>query len=194
MPLLASFKALLFLAFALTPLTSQAAAYPLEAEYEVPAAKEVGTTAGQLRIRGMAGGGLIASIRERSTASVALEGVIEKMFAPWIGLRASGFISVPFDGQLQLISARLGPSVHFLPYRAVDVGLFFDGGFATLDLFTDIRTAMAMLGSGTTLDVYVTSSVAIHFEGLLQGGIASRNGDARVILMPSLLTGLGFVF
>lgn len=184
----------LALLLAIAPAASPADPYPLEAEYEVPVAKEVGTTAGQLRARGLAGGGLIASIRERNTASIALEGVIEKMFVPWMGLRASGFISVPFDGQLQLMSARLGPSAHFLPYRSVDVGLFFDGGLATLDLFREERTAMAVLGSGSTLDVYVTSSVAFHFEGLLQGGIASRNGDARVILMPSLLGGFGFVF
>jgi hypothetical protein len=168
--------------------------YPHTSEYEVPVAREIGTTTGQLRVRGMAGGGLTASMRERKTAAVALEGVIEKMFQPWIGLRSSGFISIPLDGQLQLFSARIGPSIHFLPYRSVDFGLFFDGGFATLDLFRDHRTAMAILGSGLTLDAYVTHAVAIHFEGLLQGGIASRDGDARVILMPSLVSGIGFVF
>jgi hypothetical protein len=142
----------------------------------------------------MVGGAYAASLGERRTATVALQGVIEKMFQPWIGLRSSGFVSIPFDGQLQMLSARIGPSVHFLPYRSVDFGLFFDGGFATLDLFRDSRTAMAVLGSGLTFDAYVTHAVAFHVEGLLQGGIASRNGDARVILMPSLIAGFGFVF
>ena len=116
------------------------------------------------------------------------------MFQPWVGIRASGFISVPFDGQLQIISTRLGPSVHFVPHRSVDFGMFFDAGFATVDLFRDNRTVMPVLGGGLTLDLYITHAIAFHFEGLSQGGIASRSGDARVILMPSLVGGFGFVF
>lgn len=167
--------------------------YPFPEEYVVPKAEELGTAAGQIRVRGFLGGTYGTALGSRHGLALGMAGVVEGMLTPMVGLRATGFASIPFDAGPQILAARFGPSVHFLPYRRVDLGLFCDAGFATLDLFRANRTLFPMLGGGLTLDYALSSFFALHGELSGQGGIADE-GAARVILLGSALGGIGVMF
>lgn len=167
--------------------------YPFPEEYVVPQATEVGTTAGQIRARGFLGGTYGAELAQRHGPGLALQSVFEGMLTSVIGLRGTGFANIPFDASPQIFAARFGPSVHFLPYRRLDVGLFSDAGLATLDLFRANRTLFPLLGGGATLDYSLTSFLAMHLELSGQGGIADQ-GAARVILLGNALFGIGVMF
>ena len=167
--------------------------YPFPEEYVVPKANEVGTTAGQLRIRGLLGGTYGSVLGSRQGAAFAMQSVIEGMLTSAVGLRATSYASIPFDTAPQILAGRFGPSLHFLPYRRLDVGMFFDAGLATLDLFRANRTLLPMLGGGLTLDYSLSSFFALHGELSGQGGIADE-GAARVVLLGSALGGIGVMF
>lgn len=168
-------------------------AYPFPEEYVVPRATEVGTVAGQIRSRGFIGGSLAAELKERSGVGLALQAVFEGMLTSAIGLRGTTYANIPFDSSPQIFAARLGPSIHFLPYRRFDIGLFSDAGLATLDLFRANRTLFPMLGAGLTMDYSLTSYFAMHLELSGQGGIADQ-GAAHVLLIANALFGVGVMF
>ncbi|MFO0665525.1 MAG: hypothetical protein U0174_16335 [Polyangiaceae bacterium] len=166
--------------------------YPFPEEYVVPKSDEVGTASGQLRLHGLLGGAYVATLGDRHGSAVALTGVTEGMLTSVVGLRATGFASIPFEGP-QVFSARLGPSLHFLPYRRFDLGLFFDGGFATLDLFRANRTLLPVVGSGLTVDYAISNMLSLHGEFSGQVGIADQ-GAARVLLVGSATLGIVVMF
>ena len=168
-------------------------AYPFPEEYVVPQADEVGTTAGQFRARALMGGTLAAELGQRNGIGLGMQTVVEGMLTSVVGLRGTGFASIPFDSSPQILAARLGPSVHFLPYRRLDVGIFSDAGLATLDLFRANRTLYPVLGAGMTMDYALSSFFALHLEFSGQAGIADQ-GAARVIVLGSGLVGLGVMF
>lgn len=160
---------------------------PLAAQYEVPRATEVGTTAGQVRIFGLAGGAYGVA------GSLAGQGTVELMTIPWIGVRSSSTLTIPFARDPQLWSFRVGPSLHFLPYHRVDFSLFFEGGFALVDVTKDARTVMPAIASGGSLDVALTSYVVFRIEGLAHLGIADRSGVAQDYAHAVGLLGLGLM-
>jgi hypothetical protein len=159
---------------------------PYAEEYAPPRDPEVGTAAGQLRILGAAGGAYGDGV------SVAAQGTIELMTTAWLGVRSSSLITVPLGNDPQLWSFRLGPSLHLFPYHRVDVGAFFDGGLALVNLTRSDHTAMPVIAAGGTIDVALSSFIVIHLEGLVQGGIASRAGIAQTYVNAVGLGGLGF--
>jgi hypothetical protein len=173
------------LADAAPPAAVVVPADPFAGEYAPPRATEVGTTAGQLRVLAALGGGWDHG------ASLAGQGTFELMTIPWIGVRASALATAPLAWDAQLVSFRLGPSFHLLPYRRVDLSLFFDGGPALVDVATSHPTVMPVLAGGGALDVALPSYFVLHFEGLVQGGIADRQGAARTYVAPIGLAGIG---
>ena len=167
--------------------------YPFPDEYEIPREKELGTTAGQWRIRALFGGAYGGSMKPNVSPALAMNVVTEWMLTSMIGLRWTGAATIPLGDAPQVFAGRLGPSLHLLPYRRVDVGAFFDGGLATLDLFRANRTLLPVLGAGGTLDISLTGTLAMHVEASLQGGIADIP-SAPVFLMGTATFGGGVMF
>jgi hypothetical protein len=168
-----------------TTATVAVPADPFAGEYRPPHVTEVGTTAGQIRIFASAGALL------DSGPSLAEQGTLELMTIPWVGVRASSLVAIPFRGDPQLASFRLGPSFHLFPYRRFDLSLFFDGGPALVDIATTQRTVMPVLGAGATFEIALSTLFVLHVEGLAHGGIADRQGVAREYIAPVALVGLG---
>jgi hypothetical protein len=160
---------------------------PFAAEYAPPKSIEVGTAANQLRLLGSAGG-----LVEQGLGAAA-QGTMELMTIPWIGVRGSSLVTIPFTNGPQLLGARLGPSLHLLPYQRVDLGSFFEGGAALVDVTKSSHAWMPVVAGGLTLDLAVTSFLVVHLEGYLQAGIADRGGRADVLFHPVGLLGLGLL-
>lgn len=161
---------------------------PFASAYEPPVAEEVGTAAGQLHIRALGGGSW------RKGAALAGQGTLEWMTSSFVGTRLSSRALVALDDRdpdLWVLGA--GSSLHLLPYRPVDVALFGGGGVAFVDLRDDSRTVMPVIDAGIGLDVALSSYWTLHLEGLLQWGIADRDGEARSYFQPVALAGLGLV-
>jgi hypothetical protein len=158
---------------------------PLAAEYAPPRRSEVGTTAGQLRVLASLGGAYDHG------ASLAGQGTFELMTIPWIGVRASALVTVPVAGDAQLTSFRLGPSLHLLPYRRVDLSLFFDGGPALVDIVGSHPTVMPALAAGGTIEIALSTYFVLRLEGFLHAGIADRQGVAQQYIAPVALAGFG---
>lgn len=170
-------------AAALAPVATPAD--PFADEYRPPHETELGTSAGQLRFLASAGGMI------DSGASLAGQGTFELMTIPWIGVRASTLVTAPLRNDPQLVSFRLGPSFHLLPYRRFDLSLFFDAGPALVDVATSQRTVMPVLAAGLTFEIALSSLFVLHFEGLVHGGVADRQGVAHEYVGPVGLMGLG---
>jgi hypothetical protein len=164
----------------------------IDTEYAVPHAAEVGTAANQFQIVGLVGGSLGAFDAGNDVLATG-QGTLEYVAIPWIGVRASSDLAIPVWGGVQPWSFRLGPSLHLLPYRRVDVGLFFEGGFATVDLFTSRRTAMPIAVGGGVIDIALSASWMVRLEGHLTLGIANTEGAATTYGYATGLVGLGYV-
>ncbi len=158
---------------------------PFADEYLAPQAKEVGAAPGQFRL--MAGGGLVHLVPD-----LAIFGALEWMASPWLGIRGTGMIQLTrFGDAPQEISGRLGPWLHFLPYHRVDLGLFFEGGWAVLDVLLKGRNAAPVVAGGAFLDVHVTSYVFIHSQ--LEVDWLVRPGDGH-LFSPVAWLGAGVSF
>lgn len=159
---------------------------PFAAEYRPPHAVTVGTAAGQFRIFGQSGGFIGHDLGWSG------QGILELMTLAWIGVRGSSTLTIPFGNDPQLWAFRLGPSLHILPYRRVDLSIFSEGGFSLVDVTQKhASTIMPVIAGGGSFDVFLSSFVMIRFEGLLQIGIADRKGRAEDIVNPIGLLGLG---
>lgn len=161
---------------------------PFASVYAPPRAEAVGTVAGQLHIRALAGGSL------REGAQLVGQGTLEWMASSFVGTRLSSRTLLALDERdPQLWALVAGPSLHLLPYRPVDLALFADGGVTGVDLDDGSRTLMPVVDGGIGFEVALGSFWTLHFEGLLQWGIADRDGVARSYFQPVALGGLGLV-
>lgn len=169
--------------------------YPLEHEYTQPKVRELGTIPGQIRGRLFTGVALGDSRSDaRVATSLAAQWVFEVMGNAFVGVRTTGFgsLGVPIAGEApQWLSLRVGPSFHFLPFRRVDLGTYLDGGFAVLDLVQRERTWAPALGAGGTLDISLTSYLALHMETGVQGGVFPTDASAHTHWLLSGLFGFG---
>ena len=159
---------------------------PFAREYEVPAARDVGAAAGQLRA---IGSGLVAY--GRPGPSLGLHGTLELMTFAYLGVRASleSTLLRP-DGDPMLVAGKIGPSLHLLPYRRFDVSLFFEGGVAGVDL-TGSATAMPILSPGGTLELWVSPWAFLRGEAHLDWGIYGAAGEPHGYLRLVGVGGLG---
>jgi hypothetical protein len=131
---------------------------PFADEYLPPTPKEVGAAPGQFRL--FAGGGLVHLVPD-----LALFGALEWMASGWLGVRGTGMVQLTrFGDAPQVVSGRLGPWLHVLPYHRVDLGIFFEGGWALLDVLQSTRSAAPVIAGGGFLDVHVNSYVFIHSQ------------------------------
>jgi hypothetical protein len=182
-----------FAAITLVSLTAGAARAdhppdPFAGEYRLPRAREVGTTAGQFR---MIGSGVLAL--GGSAPELGLHGTLELMTFAYLGVRGSLQTTVLHaDDEPLVAAARVGPSLHLLPYRRVDVSLFFEGGAALVKPRSTHLTAMPVLAPGLTLEVWLASWALIRLEGHLEWGLYEAPPEASRYLRYVGLMGLGF--
>jgi hypothetical protein len=159
---------------------------PFAGEYRLPQKRELGTAAGQFRILGSGTLGLGGKGPE-----VGLTGTLELMTFAYLGLRGTLAAPVyrpehvPFVG-----AARVGPSLHLLPYRRVDLSVFCEGGAATVAPFTSKHTAMPMLSPGGTIEVWLDTWLLLRAEGRIDWGVYDA-GRARTYLRFVGALGLG---
>ncbi len=155
---------------------------PFAEEYLPPEPREVGAAPGQFRF--LAGGGLVHLVPD-----LAIFGGLEWMASAWLGVRGTGMIQLTrFKDAPQLISGRLGPWLHLLPYHRVDLGLFFEGGWALLDVLRASRNAAPVIAAGGFLDVHLTSYLFIHSQ--LELDWLVRPGDGH-LFFPVAWLGVG---
>lgn len=159
---------------------------PFAHEYEVPAERDVGAAAGQLRA---IGSGLIGY--GRSGPELGLQGTLELMTFAYLGVRASleSTLLRP-GGDPMLLAGKVGPSLHLLPYRRFDVSLFFEGGIAGVDL-TGSPTAMPILSPGGTLELWVAPWAFLRGEAHVDWGIFGSNDAPHGYLRVMGVGGLG---
>ncbi len=176
--------------FFLFPVVAHAAPDPLAREYDPPRVREVGATAGQVRVVATVGAGI------QNGLHLAGLGTLEFMTIPWVGLRMSSLLTIPLNTGssgtgAQLWVFRMGPSLHLLPHKRVDLSLLFDGGVALVDIGKDTRTVMPAISPGAAFDVWLSSAFFLRFEGTIDIGIADRANAARVYVTPLGFFGLG---
>jgi hypothetical protein len=158
---------------------------PFAQEYRPPVPKEVGTAAGQVRLLGAAGAFGI-------DPELVLQATVEQMTSEYLGMRLTAAGTVTRRSAAPtLVSARVGPSLHLLPYRRADLTLFFEGGGGGIDLLGSDRTWMPVVAPGTALDLALGPSFVVHLEGQLVWGIYARQGAARTFFAPTAVVGLG---
>ncbi len=136
---------------------------PFSAEYVVPTERELGSTAAQLRF---VGGGAVSVAGDGMTAG--LQGTIEVMTVARIGVRGSLQADVvSADEAPWTFAARVGPSLHLLPYRRVDLSLFVEGGAALVSPPGMELTLVPTLSPGIELDVWVSPWWFLSWQGQL---------------------------
>src|SRR5688572_25818325 len=128
---------------------------PFADEYRVPSSSEVGLGAGQLRPMLLGGAS--------PGAGAVMRGTTEYLPGAYFGLRGSLELqlAVPAD-RLTLHSARAGASVHLLPYRRVDVGVWFEGGPALVG-----GRLLPLLVGGLSADIGLSTLLFVHVDAQL---------------------------
>jgi hypothetical protein len=159
---------------------------PFADEYLPLPPRGVGAAPGQIHVQVLGGAGYYRD------AHLAGQGTFEVVALPNIGFRGSLETTVPLGlTDAQLFAARVGPALHLLPYRRVDLGLYLEAGGALVDVFRSRRTAMLTVVPGATFDIALGAYWAMHFEAQLQAGTADRGDRAELVLVPALLFGIG---
>jgi hypothetical protein len=160
---------------------------PYAAEYVVaPSDDDVGTAAGQARAFA---GGLLGIGRDGP--ELGAQGTLELMASAYLGVRASlAWTALRPGGEPMLLAASIGPSLHLVPYRRVDVSLFFEGGFAGVDL-TGRPTAMPIVSPGLAVEVWLTGWAFLRGEGRIDWGIYGTSDAAHGYLRLFAVAGPG---
>jgi hypothetical protein len=162
---------------------------PFAAEYRIPARRDVGAAAGQFRVMGS---GLLALGRDGLDAGGT--GTLELMTFAYVGVRASSEALFLGAGNPSLWAARVGPSLHLLPYSRVDLSGYLEAGVAGLGLFGSNATAAPMLSPGGCIDVWLDSLFFLHLDGHLDWAVYSLADQAHAYLRLVGGAGLGLGF
>lgn len=159
---------------------------PFAAEYQPLPPARAGVAPGQYRFLGMGGAGYYRD------AHLATQGTIEAIGQPNLGVRGSLTATVPLGlTDAQVFAARVGPALHLLPYRKLDLGAYLEAGGAIVDVLRTRRTAMFALTPGVTADVALGAYWTLHVEGAVLLGTADRGGSAEFVCVPVGLFGIG---
>ena len=160
---------------------------PFAGEYAMPRKRQVGTASGQFH---MVGSGMF-TLGGKGPA-FGLHGNLELMTFPYLGVRGSLQTTVfGIDAEPLVFAAKAGPSFHLLPYRRVDLSLFFEGGVAVVRPTKPDSTPMPIFSPGGTLDLWLSHYAFFRLEGRLDWGIYERADAARIYRRFGGLFGLG---
>jgi hypothetical protein len=160
---------------------------PFAGDYELPVAREVGTTAGQFRI---IGSGLMNLGGE--SPALGLHGTLELMTFAYLGVRGSLQTTLFGPNAEPLVfAAKAGASLHLLPYHLVDLSVFFEGGVGVVDPTKSNSTPMPLVSPGGTFEVWLSDWAFVHSEGHVDWGLYERASAAHKYLRFGGLLGLG---
>ncbi len=160
---------------------------PFAGEYVMPKKRQIGTTSGQFR---MVGSGMFTL--GGKGPGFGLHGNLELMTFPYLGVRGSLQTTVVSANREPLVfAAKAGPSFHLLPYRRVDLSLFFEGGVAVVQPTKPESTPMPIFSPGGTLELWLSHYAFLRLEGRLDWGIYERGDAARIYRRFGGLFGLG---
>jgi hypothetical protein len=159
---------------------------PFAKEYRPPVPKEVGTAAGQVRIIGSAG------LAYATGSELALQGTLEAMTFSVLGVRVStAATATRRSSDPRVWSFLVGPSLHVLPYRRIDIALFVEGGVALVDPFADGSTQMPLVRSGVALQIFLSGIWFLQLETAVAWGVFDRGGAPAHYTGGSFLFGVG---
>lgn len=158
---------------------------PFAGEYRPPVADEVGTAAGQVRVIGAAG------VRATGGAQLLGQTTLEIMTLAIAGVRLSSPLSSGSDDP-SLVAWKLGPSLHLLPYRRIDVSLFMEAGAALLSPFSGDRQWTPVVSGGLGFDLSLSTYWFVHAEASLDWLRADVGGASDAVWAPGALLGIGF--
>ncbi len=160
---------------------------PFAASYHMPRVRQVGTTAGQFRMIGAAllhpGG---------AGPELGLHGTLELMTFAYLGVRGSLQTTLFGPSSEPLVfAAKAGASLHLLPYRRVDLSLFFEGGVGVIDPIKPGNTPMPLVSPGVSFEVWLSHWAFLYGEVHLDWGIYERATLAQKYLRVGALLGIG---
>lgn len=160
---------------------------PFAGEYQLPRQRELGAVAGQFRIIGSP-----MLVTSPGGPQFGLHGTLELLTFAYLGVRGSlqSTLTGPDDAPL-LFAAKSGPSLHVLPYRHVDLSLFFEAGAAVVEPTRKRSTPMPVLGPGATFEVWLSHGVFLRFQTHLDWGLYRSPEAARRYKEWGSLLGLG---
>lgn len=153
---------------------------PFADEYRVPASSEVGVGEGQLRP--MLLGGYLAN-----GGGLVVRGTTEYTASTFFALRASMEVQRSAGTALQAQSARAGAAMHLLPYRRVDVGVWFEAGPSWVQQPTGASRWAPLLVGGVSLDIGITTLLFARVEAQLGWATVAPS----TYLRPAVLAGFG---
>lgn len=160
---------------------------PFAATYQLPRAREVGTTAGQFR---MIGSGLLNF--GGTSPALGLHGTLELMTFAYLGVRGSLQTTLFGPSSEPLVfAAKAGASLHVLPYRRVDLSLFFEGGIGVVDPTKPSSAPMPLVSPGATFEIWLSHWAFLHSEVHLDWGIYERAALAHKYMRVGGKLGLG---
>jgi len=158
---------------------------PFASEY-LPLPPTGGVAPGQVRAVGMVGAGYYRDVH------LAAQGTLEVVGLSNLGVRGTLAANLPLGlTDAQLASARVGPALHLLPYRKLDVGAYLEAGGAAVDVLRERRTAMFVTTPGVTVDLALGAYWTLHLEAAVTLGTADRSGAAELVVVPVGLLGFG---
>ncbi len=150
---------------------------PFAEEYSAPVSNEVGVGAGQVRPMLLVG---VAGL----SPDLSVRGTFEYTTLAYFGLRWSleaqltRFVDLP-----QPASARAGIGLHLLPYRRVDLGLFFEAGPALTDLAGQPRLTPMLVG-GLGLEVAISELIYYRLEAQVAWASYEKAGAPATRAVP----------
>jgi hypothetical protein len=183
-------RALAWLSIALLPSTARAdhPPDPFADAYRPPVAEEVGTGAGQTRLA------IALGAAGFEGAEMLGQTIVEQMTIAFIGVRlvSSLVIAKPKDAHT-VASFHIGTGLHLLPYRMIDLGLYVEGGLATVDPFNGNRALMPEVAGGLTIDIAFDPYWFLRLEGDTTWGVLRRDNAALERLRFAGIAGIGYI-
>jgi hypothetical protein len=161
---------------------------PFAGRYELPQGREIGTTAGQFRIFGSA-----MLVAGREGVEPGLHGTLELMTYAYLSVRGSlqTTVAAPAFEPVPVFVAKTGPSLHLLPYRRVDLSLFFEGGVGVVSATKHDSAPMAVASPGATFELWLSHWALLRAEGHVDCGFYNRAGVAHKYVQFGALLGAG---
>jgi hypothetical protein len=160
---------------------------PFAGEYRLPRERELGTAAGQFRIIGS-----LMLVSGGNEPRFGLHGTLELMTFAYLGVRGSLESTLTGDSaDALLFAAKAGPSLHVLPYRPIDLSLFFEAGIAVVEPTSKHSTPMPVLGPGGTFEVWLSHGVFLRCQVHMDWGIYQQGEQGRRYKTWASLLGLG---
>lgn len=161
---------------------------PFAGHYQLPDEQETGATAGQFRMIGS-----LMLVAGEKGIEPGLHGTLELLTYAYLSVRGSlqTTIAAPSGEPLPVFMAKVGPSLHILPYRRVDLSLFFEGGVAVIGATKADGAPMAVASPGASFELWLTHWAFMRLEGHVDCGSYAQDGLANKYVRFGALTGIG---